>query len=141
MNTRAYYESLIAEMPFGAERIVLRVLSFRVGLANAIQKADLIAECARAGVIFKAERQVRKTIVDLRKRGIPICSSSGESGYYLAANLAEYQEFAGREYLSKIADMRETVKAMNDSVRSMFPIEYAQYQAEKAAAAGQPSLL
>lgn len=141
MKARDYYESLIASMPVSAERAVLRVLSFRIGLANAIQKADLIAECAKAGTVFKDERQARKTIVDLRKRGIPICSSSGESGYYLAANLAEYREFVGREYLKKISDMRETVTAMNDSIRTMFPREYAQYQAEKAAAAGQPQLL
>ncbi|MDI6770123.1 MAG: hypothetical protein QMD04_10680 [Anaerolineales bacterium] len=141
MKARDYYDQLITSMPFGAERIVLRVLSFRVGLKHAIQKADLIIECAKAGIVFKDERQVRKTIVDLRKRGIPICSSSGESGYYLAANLAEYREFVGREYIKKITDMRETVKAMNDSIRIMFPGEYAQYQADKADAAGQPQLL
>lgn len=141
MKARDYYESLLASMPVGAERAVLRVLSFRIGLANAIQKADLIAECAKAGAVFKDERQVRKVIVDLHKRGIPVCSSSGESGYYLAATLDEYREFVGREYLKKISDMRETVTAMNDSIRAMFPSEYAQYQAEKAAAAGQPQLL
>lgn len=140
-NPRAYYEKLLADMPTGAERAVLRVLSFHVGLDEAIQKPDLITECAKIGTHFKDERQVRKVIVDLRKKGIPICASSGESGYFLAATLEEYREFRGREYVSKIVDMKATVSAMDAHVKQMFATEYQQYQAQKAAAAGQPSLL
>jgi hypothetical protein len=137
---REYYERLLSEMPTGAERTVLRVLSHHVGLDSAIQKADLIGGCERLGVKFKDERQVRKVIVDLRKRGIPICASSGDSGYYLASNLEEYREFRGREYVKKIIDMQETVKSMDNSIRDMFPIEYTQYLVNKAARTGQPSM-
>lgn len=125
----------------GAERAVLRVLSFHIGLDCAIQKAALLSECAKSGVHFKDERQLRLTIVKLRKRGIPACASSGDSGYFLAASLKEYQEFRGREYVKKIIDMRETVTAMDGCIKQMFPVEYEQYQKAKAAAAGQPSML
>jgi hypothetical protein len=141
MKPRDYYESLLSTMPAGAERSVLRVLSYHVGLADAIQKPDLIIECAKIGTHFKDERQVRKVIVDLRKRGIAVCSSSGDSGYFLASSLTEYQEFRGREYIKKIVDMKETVTAMDTSVKQMFAPEYQRYQQEKSARAGQPSLL
>lgn len=140
MKPKDYYQSLIEGMPTGAERIVLRVLSYHVGLENAIEKPHLIERCAAAGLPFH-ERQLRLTIVKLRKAGVPVCSSSGDSGYFLAASLDEYREFRGREYLKKIIDMRETVSAMDSAVRGMFPAEYQEYQREKAARAGQPALL
>jgi methylthioribose-1-phosphate isomerase len=128
-------------MPAGAERTVLRVLSYHIGLKNAIQKPDLMSECAKAGAHFKDERQVRKAIVDLRKRGVPACSSSGDSGYFLAASLAEYQEFRGREYVKKITDMKNTVLAMDEQARQMFAAEYREYKRAQAERAGQPMLL
>jgi hypothetical protein len=141
MKPREYYESLLSSMPMGAERIVLRVLSFHIGLKCAIQKPDLISESAKHGAHFSNERQVRLTIVDLRKQGVPVCASSGESGYYLAGTLEEYKEFRGREYVKKIVDMRETVTAMDDHVKQMFPGEYEAHLKAKAEAAGQPSLI
>jgi hypothetical protein len=140
-SPREYYDRLIADLPAGAERSVLRVLSYHISLDHAIQKPDLISECAKLGTHFKDERQVRKVIVDLRKKGIPICASSGESGYYLAANLTEYQEFRGREYVKKIQDMTITVKAMDNAAREMFQVEYAEYKRQQSEQAGQPSLI
>lgn len=141
MNPRDYYERLIKELPTGADRSVLRVLSYHQGQAEAIQKPDLMAECAKLGTRLSDERQIRLVIVRLRKQGIPICSSSGDSGYFLAASMAEYQEFRGREYVKKIQDMRETVAAMDGRVRAMFPAEYAEYKRQQDLEAGQPQLL
>ncbi len=138
---RDYYEHLLATMPAGAERTVLRVLSFHVGLANAIQKPDLIDACKQSGTHFSNERQIRLSIVNLRKAHVPVCASSGDSGYYLPASLEEYTEFYTREYLKKISDMRETVKAMNQAIPDLFPSEYQQYKINQAARAGQPALL
>lgn len=87
-----YYESLIADMPVGAERVVLRILSHHIGLANAAEKAYLLNACATAGAVFSNERQLRLTIVKLRKAGVPVCASSGESGYYLNAMHARMQQ-------------------------------------------------
>jgi hypothetical protein len=140
-RARDYYESLIASTPAGAERAVLRVLSFHIGPDAAIQKPDAMSECAKIGAHFSDERQFRLTVVKLRKRGIPVCASSGDSGYFLPSSMAEYQEFRGREYIKKIVDMRETVTAMDTSVKQMFAAEYQKYQQEKSAKAGQPSLL
>jgi hypothetical protein len=140
-NPKEYYEHLLSSMPMGAERSVLRVLASHIGLANSIIKPDLIDACEMLGSRFSDERQLRVTIVKLRKIGIPICASCGESGYFLAESLAEYQEFRGREYIKKIIDMRETVGAMDGSIKQMFPNEYQQYQQQKAERAGQPSLL
>jgi hypothetical protein len=140
-NPKEYYEHLLTTMPMGAERSVLRVLSSHIGLANAVQKPELIDACEMLGTRFSDERQLRATIVKLRKSGIPACASSGESGYFLAESLAEYQEFRGREYIKKIIDMRETVGAMDGSIKQMFPQEFQDYLQQKAERAGQPSLL
>ena len=136
-----YYDHLLANIPFGAEKVVLRALSGHIGLDHAIQKPDLIAASKRLGATFKDERQLRIIIVRLRKAGVPVCASSGESGSFLAASLEEYREFRGREYIKKIIDMRETVDAMDQHIRRMFPQEYQDYQREKSNCAGQPPLI
>jgi hypothetical protein len=140
-SPKAFYDHLIATMPAGSERVVMRVLSFHIGLAQAVQKPDLLEACAAAGSKFSDERQLRLTIVKLRKAGYPICSSSGEGGYFLAETLSEYREFRGREYITKIIDMRGTVDAMDGQVKELFPAEYEQYQREKSERAGQPALI
>ncbi len=126
-------------MPAGRKRAVIRVLTDRVG--ETISKVAAMDECAKLGVMFSDERQFRLTVVELRKEGWPICSSSTDSGYFLASTLAEYQEFRAREYLKKIMDMRSTVFAMDETARAMFPAEYAEYKRQQAEAAGQPQLL
>ncbi len=140
-RARDYFEQLMTTLPPGAERVVLSILNLHHGLICAIQKQELMDECVRQGIVFSNERQVRLVIVKLRKMGYPICSSSGESGYFMPANLLEYLEFRGREYIKKIKDMRETVDAMDKTIRVIFPGEYEQYQREKAERLGQPALI
>lgn len=139
VNPRQFYEHLLLTMPDGIEKIVLRLLSFHVGLYQAIQKKDLIDACARSGNDLH-ERQLRLVIVRLRKAGVPVCASSGESGYYLASSLEEYMEFRGREYVKKIMDMRDTVNAMDTQIRQLFSDDYQIYKQQQTAAAGQPRL-
>ena len=128
-------------MPAGADRAVLRVLSYHIGQGSAIQKADLMSECGKLGAHFGDERQVRLIVVKLRKTGVPICSSSTESGYFLAGTLEEYRAFRDREYIAKIVDMRQTVASMDDHAKLMFPAEYAEYKRSQAESAGQPAML
>lgn len=117
------YDQLLATMPVGLDRAVLRVISMHPGKDAAITKPRFLADLAQIG--FKVnERQLRKTIVDLRKDGHLICSSSGDAGYYLADSYAEYQEFSQVEYRSKIIDMSETLHAMDDSAKSRFGNSY-----------------
>lgn len=141
MNPREYYDHLLATLPQGGEKVILQILRWHIGLEMAIQKPELIEACKHAGADFKDERQLRLKIVELRKAGIPICASSGESGYFLASSLEEYREFRGREYIKKIIDMRETVDAMDGQIKAIFPAEYQEYQRQKAERAGQPALL
>lgn len=141
MRPREFYEQLIRDMPAGAERVVLRALSFHIGAGQAASKDALLAASAAAGAAFSNERQLRLTIVKLRKAGIPVCASSGDSGYFLASGYEEYREFRGREYIKKINDMRETVTAMDGSAKSMFPSEYEDFQRSRAEQSGQPAML
>jgi len=118
-SPRRYYEKEIIAMPPGLERLVLRILTYHVGKDQAIGKPELLAELAKAGMPA-AERQARAAITSLRKQGKLICSSSGEGGYYLAQSIEEYAEFAQVEYRSKIADMADTLRAMDDGARNIF---------------------
>jgi len=139
MKPREYYEKLIASLPVGRERAVLRVMTWHVGQAKTVRRDEIARAAEKMGVRFSDERQIRLTIVELRKRGVPICSSSGDAGYYLPATLDEYREFRAREYVKKIVDMRETVEAMDNQIRAMFPADYARHLRNRGAAE-QPSL-
>jgi len=67
------------------------------------------------------DRHLRMEINRLRKEGHLICSAACEDGgYYLCDSLEEYYEFAQREFGAKIADMSETLRAMERSAQSAF---------------------
>lgn len=120
MNPRIYYEKLVETLPVGTERAVMSVMRFHIGLTQAVSKEELKLALEKTGFRLSDERQVRLAIVNLRKQGIPLCSSSTESGYFLAATGEEFAEFANREYLKKIRDMSATLEAMQDHARDMF---------------------
>jgi hypothetical protein len=130
-HARKYYDTLIASMPAGIERALIRVLSGHIGKDNAISKAQLITDLSKLG-FHVAERQVRSEITELRKQGLLICSSSGDGGYFFAETPEEYEEFVQVEYRAKIIDMSETVRAMDDGARQVFSVP--------AEAAKQPGL-
>ncbi len=119
MSENKRYEMLIDEMPAGLDRALLRIISMHQGLDQAIGKPALLADLGRMGFGVN-ERQVRRTIQELRKAGHLICSSSGEGGYYLAASLDEYATFAEAEYRSKIVDMSKTLAAMDQAAQKEF---------------------
>lgn len=119
VTPREFYDALIRNMPMGLERALLRALSYHVGKENAIDKPTLLFELKRAGFPVN-ERQARAEIVELRKHGHLICSSSGEGGYFIAGTLEEYAEFAQVEYRSKITDMSSTLQAMDEGARALF---------------------
>lgn len=113
---------IIEQMDAGLDRAVLRCLEKREGAILSIQKLDLMHDLNRMGFGTRLkfstfERQVRTCIVDLRKRGYLICSSSGDTGYYLAATRAEFDDFIQREYMGRIVDMQETVMAMEGEAK------------------------
>jgi len=116
---KQFYDLLISNMPHGIERAMLRVLSYHMGKENAISKPDLMLELKRLG-FRTSERQARACIVELRKHGHLIASSSGEGGYFLCSSMEEYNEFAQVEYKSKIVDMSQTLAAMDEGARDLF---------------------
>ena len=64
---------------------------------------------------------MREQIKQLRRDGHLICSAPGTGGgYWLAVNMAEYEEFEQSEYKAKIVDMSETMNAMRKSARAQF---------------------
>jgi len=100
------------ELPAGAERALLRVLSFHTGRASAISRGELVQALKSHGFRLH-ERAVRSLINELRKQGQPICSTGGEDGgYWLGESLGDVEEFVEREFTSRIMDMLETKKSM-----------------------------
>ncbi len=131
MNPRAYYEHLLKTMPHGTERAVLSILRFHIGLDHAIDKEPLLLALEKTGFHLSNERQARLAITELRNQGVPVCSSSADSGYFLAATKEEFDEFITREYFSKIASMTKTARAMENHILAMFP-NYQPAQIERA---------
>jgi hypothetical protein len=55
------------------------------------------------------EREIREAIHELRKQGLPICSTGGfGGGYYRAADQDELEEYLDREIHSRATDLLET---------------------------------
>jgi hypothetical protein len=122
INPRKFYEVLLSQMPDASlERAMLRILSFHIGKNHAISKPQLLRDLGRSG-FHVSERQARGEIVELRKHGHLICSSSGDGGYYIAETNEEYEEFAQVEYRAKIIDMSETLRAMDDGAGKFFQV-------------------
>lgn len=125
MERKGAYEAQIKNMPVGLDRAILRVLSYHRGREQAIGRSELVRQVAQLGCAA-TERQVREEIKQLRrgKNGQEpclICSAAGEDGgYYLANSRQEYEEFAQIEFVGKIADMSETLHAMEQAARRMF---------------------
>lgn len=125
MKNRTEYEEVIQTMEPGLVRATLRALSFHIGKENTIKRLDLAEDLRRMGfgsdlVPLTFDRHMRAAIAELRKDGHLVCSSSGDGGYYLARDRAEYNEFAQVEYRSKITDMAETLRAMDQAAARRF---------------------
>jgi hypothetical protein len=119
------YDEEIRQMEPGVVRAVLRVLSFHIGKEQTIRRDELAAQVRNMGfgsllAFTTLDRQVRLAIAELRKDGHLVCSSSGDGGYYLARERAEYDEFAQVEYRSKIIDMNQTLQAMDQAAARRF---------------------
>lgn len=128
------FDEEIGAMQPGLDRAILRVLGYHAGKDQAIDKDELIRQLNLLGYGNKLryatfERQIRLTIVALRKNKHLICSSSGEGGYFIARDRAEYDEFAQVEYRSKIIDMSETLRAMDEGAQHAFGLDAPAEQA------------
>jgi hypothetical protein len=104
---------------------VLKMLAGRVGQERMIERPELVRAIRRMGFGARnsyatLDRKVRDTIKELRREGELICSTSGGGGYWIAKDWGEYNEFSLIEYRGKIADMAETLKAMDAAAQRKF---------------------
>ncbi len=99
---------------------IIRLLGFHVGRERAMTKFRLLDELARAG-FYMTECEFRQEVSDLRKQGIMIGSSAGSNpGYYLIANMGEFDEFIATELLPRIKDLNDTYRAMSGAAQTQF---------------------
>lgn len=117
MRPSTIYDEIVRSMPAGLERAVLSVLRFHVGEINHHGKQNLIHDLERMGFgrgqpWSTVERQVREVIGKLRDQGIPVCSSSGEGGYFIASCWDEFDRFIGQEIDARIVSLGERKAAM-----------------------------
>lgn len=118
MTTHPVYDLLIAEITDDLERKVLDAFLEKPG--EHISRPDLVF--AVFGVYVqqkeisssKEDRKNRKCIENLQRKGYPIISSSGESGYILAAEDDETDAYIA-EIGSRIQAMQEKQKALRES--------------------------
>lgn len=99
------------------EEVILSILESRTGKANRISRANLRQFVSYRMFENISDREVRKTIEELRRsngRGALICSSSGSAGYWFAESYAEllenYRE-ERRRALSLMYTMRQRLRA------------------------------
>lgn len=120
------YEQILAEMPAGLDRAVLRLFSFHRGWDSLITREDLLVQVQKMpGMKTTEDRQLRDSIHELRKLGVRICHTELRStdprtgkikltfGYFLAETEQEYQEFRER-YGSYARTIWQTIKAMDE---------------------------
>lgn len=115
-------QAMIADLPAGLDRAILRVLSYHVGRDQAISRQALVKELAAVGFDYrKDDRQLRLAISQLRKHSCPICSAGGiGGGYYLAENWNELNEYLKTEVHARAMDLLETEKAMRSGGVELF---------------------
>ena len=112
LNQGIDVKQMIADLPHGLDRAILRVLSYHVGRENAISRQDLLEAVASHGFIVQ-DRQLRLAINEQKKQGVMICSTGGvNGGYWLAANWSELQEYIDRELHSRAMDLLEQEQAL-----------------------------
>jgi hypothetical protein len=82
------------------ENEVLRILARHIGPDRAIGMAELFEEATGQPVAHKINdtRELRHTISNLRRAGVPVCSASwkGMQGYYLALGPEDLESFCKR---------------------------------------------
>ena len=123
-------QSMIDNLPAGLDRALLRVLQFHRGRTNAISRRDLLKDLTFMGFQMKDDRPMRICINQFRKEGVEICSTGGKkSGYWLAANQEELNEWIQNESEARLKDFGKQIRAM----RAAADKRWGRYSPEKQA--------
>jgi len=110
MTTNKTYEQILANMPPGLERSVLRVLSYHIGGHNRIDRKNLVQLAFNAEWSETRDRQVREAIAKLQLE-YPILSDSGAGGYWIASDYDEVEAYAA-EIDSRAKDLLEKSRSL-----------------------------
>lgn len=113
------YQQIIDEMEPGLERCILSILAQRKGIQKAVKKGELTALARANGFKVSNERQIRLAISHLRKQGVLIGSTNAD-GYFMCADMREWQYVKDTELLARVADISETVRIMDQAARAAF---------------------
>ena len=89
------------------------------GLKKVITGKDLTDALKSNGFPSLSQRQLRLTIRDMRRQGIPICSKAGY-GYFWPRSIEDVQACRAVEFDSKAKDMLVTDKAMMNGAIVLF---------------------
>lgn len=108
-------------VPAALTREVGYILAAHKGLDRALRR-DRILQLVKMQPQFKhtTDRQIRGAIESLREAGELICSLGADSeGYYMAADMREYQEFR-QVYLSYARTIQDRARKMDQEAARRF---------------------
>jgi len=106
------YQRIIESTPYGLETALLKILSQRVGRANAVKKGEITALLLQMGFHVSNERQVRLAISKLRKDG-HLIGSTNTDGYFMCADRKEYEFVKQSELMARVVDILDTVRVLD----------------------------
>ena len=81
-------------------------------------KANPISRRELTDLFGMTDRNVRKNIEELRKKGHRICATSCDKGYYLAQTDEQFRRFLA-DYTSKAWSIIRTARAMEKGVENV----------------------
>ena len=68
-----------------------------------------------------SDRAVRRTIENMRLKGIRICSDSDYAGYYITTDESEYMMFRGT-MIARLKSLAKTIKAMDNYTKGQISL-------------------
>jgi len=117
------YDEILATMPPGLDKKILRILAGHLGENNRISRGDLVKlalyKFSDNDITETDDRLVRETISRLRHDGHLICSSSGTGGYYMASSYDDVENMRA-EMESRAMDLLEQSRTLKKRATEWF---------------------
>lgn len=126
MTTTPQYEKLVRQLKTELPALETKVLDTLTENPAGVTRIQLVTTIYGTAPVAnlsmdKRDRKIRRAIESLRKRFVPIISSSGGSGYRIDASTESIDAMIG-EWESRIAEMRKQVNA----ARKFYQRDYVQ---------------
>jgi hypothetical protein len=110
IDPSAHYACILEGLPEDLGRKVFTILSGHVGQDRAITR-EALATQALGEFTATTDRQVREVIEELRRKRVPVLSSSGRAGYWLAKDRADVD--------GCIADLYARYHSIEETIRQL----------------------